>query len=99
MPIDGGYRLDIIKKAQVQGRKTLTEAEAKEVLKKYGVPVVKEKIAATVEEAQSAAEQFGYPVALKGLGAKLAHKTERGLVKLNLSNKEDVKKAALLIKE
>ncbi len=91
--------MNIIKKAQAQGRKTLTEAEAKEVLKKYGVPVVEEKIAATPTEAQSAAEQFGYPVALKGLGAKLIHKTERGLVKLNLFNEEDVKKAALFIQK
>jgi len=91
--------VDTIKRAIQQGRKTLTEAEAKEVLKQYGVPVVEEKIAATTEEAQSVAEQFGYPVALKGLGAKLTHKTERGLVKLNLSNKADVKKAALFIQE
>jgi len=91
--------LDLIKKAKAQGRKTLTEAEAKVVLKKYGIPVVEEKIAATPQEAQKVAEQFGYPVVLKGLGSHLTHKTEKGLVKLNLTNKEDVKNAALFIKE
>ncbi|OGP87095.1 MAG: CoA-binding protein, partial [Deltaproteobacteria bacterium RBG_19FT_COMBO_43_11] len=38
-------------------------------------------------------------VVLKGLGSRLTHKTERGLVKLNLNNKEEVRLAALYIKE
>jgi len=91
--------LDIINKAQAQGRATLTEAEAKEVLKKYGVPVVEEKPVKSIEEAEKAAEKTGYPVVLKGLGAHLTHKTEKGLVKLNLKNKEDVRSAALYIKD
>lgn len=91
--------MDIINKAQAQGRATLTEAEAKEVLKKYGVPVVEEKPVKSIEEAEKAAEKTGYPVVLKGLGAHLTHKTEKGLVKLNLKNKEDVRSAALYIKD
>jgi acyl-CoA synthetase (NDP forming) len=91
--------LDIINRAKAQGRTTLTEAEAKEVLKKYGVPVVEEKIVKSIEEAESTAEKTGYPLVLKGLGARLTHKTERGLVKLNLKNKEDVRSAALYIKD
>ena len=91
--------MDIINRAKSQGRTTLTEAEAKEVLKKYGVPVVEEQVVETIEETQIAAERYGYPVVLKGLGARLTHKTERGLVKLNLNNKEDVRSAALYIKE
>jgi acyl-CoA synthetase (NDP forming) len=94
----GGEKLDIINRAKLQGRTTLTEAEAKEVLKKYGVPVVEEKSVKSIEEAEIAAEKIGYPVVLKGLGARLAHKTERGLVKLNLKNKEDIRTAALYIK-
>ena len=45
------------------------------------------------------AEKTGYPLVLKGLGSRLTHKTERGLVKLNLKNKEDVRSAALYIKD
>jgi acyl-CoA synthetase (NDP forming) len=91
--------LDVITKAKSQGRATLTEAEAKQVLKKYGIPVVEEQVVKTIEETQIAAERYGYPVVLKGLGSRLTHKTERGLVKLNLSNKEEVRLAALYIKE
>jgi acyl-CoA synthetase (NDP forming) len=38
--------------------------------------------------------ESGFPVVLKGLGTKLSHKTERGLVKLNLRNKIDVRRSA-----
>ncbi len=77
----------------------LTEAQSKELLKNYGVPVVEEAIAGTPEEAAAMAQKFGFPVVVKGLGAKLTHKTERGLVRLNLSSAEDVKNACLAIQE
>ncbi|MGA2781684.1 MAG: acetate--CoA ligase family protein [Smithella sp.] len=92
-------KLEIIKKVKSQKRTALTEAEAKEVLKKYGIPVVEEKAVKTIEETEIAAKKIGYPVVLKGLGSRLTHKTEKGLVKLNLKNKEDVRSAALYIKE
>jgi acyl-CoA synthetase (NDP forming) len=92
-------KLEIIKKAKTQKRTALTEAEAKEVLKKYGIPVVEEKVVKTIAETEIAAKEIGYPVVLKGLGSRLTHKTERGLVKLNLKNKEDVRSAAIYIKE
>ena len=92
-------KLEIIEKAISQKRKALTEAEAKEVLKKYGIPVVEEKAVKTIEETEIAAKEIGYPVVLKGLGSRLTHKTEKGLVKLNLKNREDVHSAATYIKE
>ncbi|MBU2227317.1 MAG: acetate--CoA ligase family protein, partial [Proteobacteria bacterium] len=85
---------ELILKAKAEGRSALTEAESNEVLRQYGVPVVEEKIAATPEEAASVAEGMGFPVVLKGLGAKLTHKTERGLVRLNLKDADEVRRAA-----
>ncbi len=84
----------IIANAKLQGRTALTEAESKQVLKQYGIPVVEESIAMSAEEAAMHSEKYGYPVVLKGLGSKLTHKTERGLVRLNLGSKEDVLAAA-----
>ncbi|MGB5217015.1 MAG: acetate--CoA ligase family protein [Smithella sp.] len=95
----GTKKIDIIEKAKSEKRTTLTEAESKEVLKKYDVPVVEEQAVETAEEAEKTAEKIGYPVVLKGLGSRLTHKTEKGLVKLNLKNKEDVRSAAQYIKE
>jgi acyl-CoA synthetase (NDP forming) len=91
--------IDILEKAKSQKRTALTEAEAKEVLKKYGIPVVEEKAVKTIEEAEIAARSIGYPVVVKGLGSRLTHKTEKGLVKLNLKDKEEVHSAALYIKD
>lgn len=91
--------MNIIAQAKIEGRSFLTEAEAKQILKKYDVPVVEEKAVKAIEDAETAAEKIGYPVVLKGLGARLTHKTERGLVKLGLSNKEAVHNAALYIKD
>ena len=85
---------ELIRKAKAEGRTALTEAESKEVLKGYGVPVVPESIAATPDEAVAAAEKIGFPVVLKGLGAKLTHKTEQGLVRLNLNDAGAVRRAA-----
>ncbi|MCG2740009.1 MAG: acetate--CoA ligase family protein [Syntrophaceae bacterium] len=84
----------LIRKAKAEGRTALTEAESKELLRQFGVPVVKESIAATPEEAVAKAEEIGFPVVLKGLGTKLTHKTERGLVHLNLKDAVDVRQAA-----
>ena len=35
-------KLEIIEKAKAEGREALTEAEAKDLLKQYGIPTVKE---------------------------------------------------------
>jgi len=85
---------DVVRRAREEGRDFLTEAEATQVLHEYGVPVVRESVCSTPEEAVRAAASYGYPVVLKGLGARLTHKTERGLVRLGLSSENDVSSAA-----
>ena len=37
---------------------------------------------------------MGWPVVLKGLGARLTHKTERGLVRLNIDGPKQLREAA-----
>jgi acyl-CoA synthetase (NDP forming) len=85
---------DIINKAVSAGQAALTEAESKQILKYYGVPVVGEWVVKTEAEAVRQAKETGFPVVLKGLGAKLTHKTERGLVKVNLRNATEIRRAA-----
>jgi acetate---CoA ligase (ADP-forming) len=71
--------------------RTLTEREAKAVLALYGVPVVGERLTASADEAVAAAEVLGYPVVLKVESPDLPHKTEAGVIRLNLRNAEDVR--------
>lgn len=73
----------------------LFEDTAKAELAAFGVAVPKGKVAATPDEAAKAAGEIGFPVVLKGLG--IAHKTEAGAVRLNLSDAESVREAAALM--
>jgi acetyl-CoA synthetase (ADP-forming) len=73
---------------------TLSEAESKALLARHGVPVPGEALVATPAEAVAAAEEIGYPVVVKLCGAAIAHKTERGLVRLGLRDAAAVEAAA-----
>ena len=73
---------------------TLSEAESKRVLAQAGVPVLDERVAATAEAAADAADELGYPVVAKLCGDAIAHKTERGLVRLRLGDRAAVQAAA-----
>ena len=70
----------IIAEARAKGAKSLSEYDSKQVLAAHGVPVTTEQTAQTAAEAVEAAAAIGYPVAVKGNAADLAHKTEAGLV-------------------
>ena len=76
------------------GSSTMSEVESKALLARYRVPLAREQIVATALEAVTAAESIGYPVVAKLNGDANAHKTERGLVKLNLSSADAVQRAA-----
>jgi acetyl-CoA synthetase (ADP-forming) len=82
--------LKIIKKAIAKGQKTLSEYESRLVIESAGVFVAAAALAKTKEEAIKEAEKMGYPVVLKGCSAELAHKTEAGMVVLNVNSSEEV---------
>ena len=74
--------------------RTLSESDSKELLSAYGVPFAPERKVSTADNAVAAAEEIGYPVVAKLGGDSIAHKTERGLVKLRLATPEAVHVAA-----
>ena len=71
----------------------LTEREAKQVLAAYGVPVVQEHLVQSAVAAANAAQTLGFPVALKVESPDLPHKTEAGVIRLNLKTADEVKSA------
>ena len=73
---------------------TLSESDSKLLLATYNIPFAPEKKTGSVGEAVAAAEQLGYPVVVKLGGENIAHKTERGLVRLRLNNADAVSEAA-----
>ncbi|HEY3484891.1 MAG TPA: acetate--CoA ligase family protein, partial [Ilumatobacteraceae bacterium] len=73
---------------------TLSELASKELLRGFGLPVAAERVALTADEAMTAADAIGYPVVAKLCGDSIAHKTERGLVRLRLGDASAVRDAA-----
>jgi len=76
----------MIKAASIKGQKTLSEYESKRVLAAYGVPISREILVSTLSEAKAAAKKVKYPVVLKVCSADEAHKTEKGLIAVNLAS-------------
>lgn len=74
--------------------RTLSEAESKALLAQHGVPMPAEQVVADAAAAADAAEGIGYPVVAKLCGDGIAHKTERGLVRLGLGDAAAVRAAA-----
>jgi predicted CoA-binding protein len=75
----------------------LNDSEAKRLLEKFGIALPPERFVSSRSGVVAAAGSIGYPVVLKGIGAKLMHKTERGLVHLNLADSRAVENAEQLI--
>jgi acetyl-CoA synthetase (ADP-forming) len=73
---------------------TLSEHESKRLLASFGLPLAPERLVTTAADAAGAASDVGYPVAVKLCGDHVAHKTERGLVRLGLSDAAAVRDAA-----
>lgn len=84
----------VVARARAEGRRDLTDPEAREVLAAYGVPVVESRTAPTPLEAGQAAEALGGPVALKILSRDISHKSDSGGVMLNLQGGPAVEMAA-----
>ena len=74
--------------------RTLSESASKALLRDAGVPMADEREVATAELAAQAASEIGFPVVAKLCGDAIAHKTERGLVRLKLASAQAVHEAA-----
>jgi acetate---CoA ligase (ADP-forming) len=70
----------------------LNESDSKKLLQAYGIPVPSETTVQTPEQAVSAAAAIGFPVVLKGVSSTITHKSDAGLVLLNLRDAQAVKR-------
>jgi acetyltransferase len=84
----------VARRALAEGRKVLTEPEAKAVLAAYGIPTVATRIARDAREAGRLAAEIGTPVALKILSPDISHKSDVGGVALGLAGAAAVAEAA-----
>lgn len=77
----------------------LDEWQAKQVLRRYGLPMLPEALCADADAAVQAAQAAGYPVAAKIVSVDIPHKTEVGGVLLNLRDDHAVRQAFHLLRE
>lgn len=81
-----------IGKAMQEGRHLL-EPEGYELLAQYGLPVPAHRVVSSVQEAEAAAADIGYPVVAKIVSPEVLHKSEAEGVLLNLNNGTAVRTA------
>jgi acyl-CoA synthetase (NDP forming) len=73
-----------------KNNRALSERNSKLVLQEYGVRTTKEQLATNRSDAIQAAETIGFPVVLKVESADILHKSDAGLVALDLKTAEAV---------
>jgi acetyltransferase len=95
--IDAERIRKLLDQVRADGRITMGDAEAREVLEACGVPVPKSVLAKTAEEAVAAAQEMGYPVVMKIASPDILHKTDIGGIKLNIMSASEVRDAFDLI--
>ncbi len=82
----------ILDQVKAEGRTSLTAPEGKLVCDAYGIPVPKEGVATSADEARTLADGMGYPVVLKIVSPDILHKTEAGGVLVGLKSADEVAK-------
>jgi acyl-CoA synthetase (NDP forming) len=75
------------------------EERSRALLASAGFPLVPATFAKTIDDAQAAAQRYGFPVALKGAVPAVAHKTDIGGVELGVGSSEELRAAAKRMSE
>ena len=92
-PAINAAQKEALAKLQALKRNALSESEGKQLVAAWHVPVSLEVCAKDLEAAVAAADKIGYPVVLKADSPDIPHKTEAGVVRLNLRNADEVRAA------
>lgn len=91
--VDAAKANRILDESIQQGRNLLTEDDAAEVLKNYGIPTVNMQVVTSADEATKAADKIGYPVVMKVVSQDIAHKTDVGGIVLSIHSSSEASEA------
>jgi acetate---CoA ligase (ADP-forming) len=83
----------ILARAKNQNRQLLTEVDAKELFRACGLTVPRGGLARSASEARKLAGEIAAPVALKAVSPDLPHKSEAGVIRLNVKDDDEVERA------
>jgi len=81
--------MQIIEQAVSEGRKTLSEYESKQLLAQYGVPVTREILVRERKTLLSAIGEIGFPLVMKGCSPDISHKTEMGMIRVDIRSESE----------
>ena len=82
-----------LKEGVLEGPGKIQGKAAQALIEGYGIPVAKARQGKDLSEVMEAAEEIGYPVALKIESHQIAHKTDVEGISLNLNGPSDLKAA------
>jgi acetyl-CoA synthetase (ADP-forming) len=85
--------MKVIDQALAEGRTTLSEYESKQVLAAYGIPVTREILVEDVKGLAAATREIGFPLVLKGCSPEISHKTETGMIHVDIRNEQEAEAA------
>jgi len=91
--VDRGTVKKVLAEAKKAGRSFVLEPEAHQIFQAYGFPVLPHRWVHSAAAAAQAAEELGYPVALKIVSPDIVHKFEVGGVRVSLHNAGEVRRA------
>ncbi|MBM3301729.1 MAG: acetate--CoA ligase family protein [Deltaproteobacteria bacterium] len=85
--------MEIIEKALLEKRKTLSEYESKRLLASHGIPVTREILVSERNHLSEAIRAIGFPLVMKGCAPDISHKTERSLVRVDIRSEHEALEA------
>jgi acetyltransferase len=88
--LDSVARLERAKEMLTVADKNLSEHQSKALLSLYGIPVTREQVVQSPQEAIRFAEEIGFPVALKIDSPDILHKSEARVIRLGVGSKEEI---------
>ncbi len=83
----------ILDDAKAAGTAILGPGDARAICEAYGVPLPKDGLATSADEAAQLAGEFGYPVVLKIVSPDIVHKTEAGGVIAGIGSEGELRSA------
>jgi acetyltransferase len=81
---------EVIREARAKGETRLNEYDGKKLLRAYNIPTANEDLARSEDDALEIAHRIGYPLVVKLISPDIPHKTEAGVVVLNIESDDDL---------
>ncbi|HHX44011.1 MAG TPA: CoA-binding protein [Chloroflexi bacterium] len=91
--VDKDAVAELLAKVRADGRDTIGDAEAQDILKAYGIATPQSAVGATADEAAKLAAEIGFPVVMKIASPDILHKSDVGGIIVGVQNEDEAREA------